>query len=382
MTTVASRAPARTSSRRALPTRRLWLPVAAWAVSRLVLLTVVTMANAIVASGRDLVETMRLWDGNWYIEAANGYDVDRVVPGIATGQVDIAFFPAFPLTLRGFAAITGMPVDAGGVVLNLLIGAVTVVLIWLVVEHTADAEAADRAALLFSFFPGSILLSFVYSEPLMLAFVAGCMLALLRRSWVLAGVLGALATFTRPNALAICVACAWAAGVAIAQRREWRALWAPLLSPVGFVGYLTWLYTATGQPDAWFRVQREGWGERVDFGAQNWRTIAAVLTDPWSTTLAARLRLVFLLIAIAGAVALWRWRPPAVVWLYAAAVIGLSIVSLTLGTRPRFVLTAFPLIAALGWAVRGRWFPVLLAASAVFSSILAFVYVIPVYVTP
>src|SRR3712207_961276 len=208
MTTVASPALARTERRRAVPMRRLWLPLAAWGLSRLVLLTVVAMGSAIQATGQSLVEAMRLWDGTWYIEAADGYAVFRIAPGLDTGQVDIAFFPTYPFALRTFAAVTGLPVDLGGVVLNLFVGAVAVVLIWLLVERTADADAADRTALLFSFFPGSILLSFVYSEPLMLVFVAGCMLALLRRSWFLAGVLGALATATRPNALAICAACA------------------------------------------------------------------------------------------------------------------------------------------------------------------------------
>lgn len=383
MTTVASRPDARLRSTRSAPeARRLWLPVAAWGLSRLVLLTVVTMANAVLGRGQDLVEAMRLWDGNWYIEAANGYDVGRIVPGIATGQVDVAFFPAFPVTLRSFAAVTGMPVDAAGVVLNLLIGAVAVVLIWLLVERTADAEAADRTALLFSFFPGSILLSFVYSEPLMLVFVAGCMLALLRRSWFLAGVLGALATATRPNALAICAACVWAAGTALVQRREWSAAWAMVLPPLGFGGYMVWLWNATGEPTAWFRVQREGWGERVDFGGQTWRTINAVLTDPWMTTLSMRLKVAFLVVIVLAGIAMWRWRPPAVLWLYALGIVGLSLISMTLGPRPRFVLTAFPLVAALAWAVRGRAFSLLLAVSATFSSILALVYVIPVYVTP
>ena len=55
------------------------------------------------------------------------------------------------------------------------------------------------------------MLSMAYAESLMLALAAGAMLAYTRRRWFTAGVLGALAVMTRPNASVLVVAFLWCA---------------------------------------------------------------------------------------------------------------------------------------------------------------------------
>src|SRR5207253_1167110 len=126
-------------------------------------------------------------------------------------------------------------------------------LLWRLLARIWGREVADRGTALFCFFPGSFVLSMVYSEPLMLALAIGCLLALLDRRWLVAGVLAGLATGVRPNAVALVAACAWAAAVAIVKRREWRALVAPLLAPAGLVAFFAFLWARTGRPDAWIR---------------------------------------------------------------------------------------------------------------------------------
>ncbi|MDP9441003.1 MAG: hypothetical protein M3P34_02225 [Actinomycetota bacterium] len=109
--------------------------------------------------------------------------------------------------------------------MTLVAGAVATALIWMVVREPGDLRLADRTAAFFCFFPASFVLSVPYSEGLMLSFGAGCLLALLRRRWIVGGIRAGLATANRPNAVALCVACAWAAFVAIRERREWRRSW-------------------------------------------------------------------------------------------------------------------------------------------------------------
>src|SRR5207244_3212191 len=116
-----------------------------------------------------------------------------------------------------------------------LAGLVAVLLLWKLIASLVDRQAADRGVALFCFFPGAIAFSLPYSEPLMLALGIGCLTALLRRQWVLAGILAGLATATRPNALALILPCTWAAGEAIRSRRQWRALIAPAFAPLGTV---------------------------------------------------------------------------------------------------------------------------------------------------
>src|SRR5207302_5593334 len=126
-----------------------------------------------------------------------------------------------------------------------------------------DRRVADRAAVLFAFSPGAFVLSLVYAEGLLVLLSAACLLALLERRWLLAGVLAALAGATRPNATAAMLACAWAAGVAIWKDREWRAAVAPLLAPVGVLGFFVFLWWHTGGAVIWFRGEFQGWGGRV-----------------------------------------------------------------------------------------------------------------------
>src|SRR5205807_7473706 len=96
------------------------------------------------------------------------------------------------------------------------------------------------------FFPGSIVLTPFYTEGLLIALVLGCLLALLHDRWWTAGVLAALATATRPNAVVIVACCACAAAVAIRRRRDWRPLVAPLLAPTGLLAYFSFLWLRTG----------------------------------------------------------------------------------------------------------------------------------------
>ena len=150
--------------------------------------------------------------------------------------------------------------------LNLVLGAVFVLLVGLMTRRLFGNKVASRAMVLTALFPGSFVLSFAYSEAIMLVLVAGCLLLLMQRRWLLAGILAGLATASRPNAIAIVASCVVAAIVAIVQRREWKALLAPLLAPVGWISFQLFLAHQTGERDAWFRVQGEAWDEGTSFG--------------------------------------------------------------------------------------------------------------------
>ena len=131
--------------------------------------------------------------------------------------------------------------------------------VWALVRHYADQSSADRATLLVALFPGSFVLSMVYSEGLALTFLAFGILALLQRRWLLAGVLGLLASATTPVALAFVVSCLWCAYREVPPSRNWRALVAPALAPLGFVGYQVWIWQHTGTLTAWRLTERGGW---------------------------------------------------------------------------------------------------------------------------
>jgi hypothetical protein len=271
--------------------------------------------------------------------------------------------------------LPGVSLEVSATLLAMLLGFVVVVGSWILVARLSDRASADRAALLVAFFPGSVVFAIAYAEALMLSLAVGCLLALHERRWLLAGALAALAAATRPNGIALVPACIWAAVVAIRRDGDGRSLLGPALAPLGAVGFHAFLWWRTGRADAWDLTQRTGWDEGVDFGAQNMERFGELVS--WSEPDPGTILLGLGLIAVAaGAWALWRWQPPGPLSVYAASVIGLAMFAHTLGPRPRFVLTAVPLLWALAVWLRGERFRAVLVACSGGLAVLAVLYIV------
>jgi len=300
---------------------------------------------------RPMLDVLTSWDGLWYMDIVrNGYPSS--IPPNVTYFVDearAAFFPLFPLAGRAFDRIFPGGDSLAVLVMNAILGLIAVVLFALIADHLYGERVARTTATLAALFPGSFVLSFAYSEALMLTLAAGCLLMLLYEEWTAAGVLAAFATATRPNGVALVVACLVAAGFAIRERRDWNSLTAVLLAPVGFITFQVWLGQHTGETGAWFRVQREAWDEGVSFG---WRairnTVEAVwqpMTSPTDTITALSFAATIILLVLA-----WKAKMPWTLHAYSWTIIVLMLVPATVTARPRFLYTAFPLlIGAAKW---------------------------------
>ncbi len=350
---------------------------------------VASRAAVLLAAGVAVLRTPGLtlggaltkWDSGWYLLVTRaGYP--HTLP-VVSGHVvrnTTAFFPLFPLTIRTLSVVTGLSPTSSGLFLDSAFGLVAALLVWLLARDLWERPAADRACALFCWFPGSFVLSMVYAEGLMIALAAGCLLALSRRRWLLAGVLAALATATRPNAIALGAACAWAAGVAIHRRKQWRALVAPALAPVGILAYFGFLWARTGSPVAWFTTESQGWHESVDLTA-TWSRITTFAAHPFPN-LGDTVGLGCLAFAVVVGVVLIAAKLPGALVAYTAVVIALTLVSKLYGTTPRFLLTAFPLAMVLGYRLRGVAFGLALTASAVALAWLTVVSVSTLLLTP
>ena len=245
----------------------------AYGASRLM----VVAAAGVVAAAQDphpssargpILDVLTSWDGLWYFDVVrHGYP--HTVPAGVTyfdTEARTAFFPAYPLLVRAADRVLPGGDVFAGLAVNLVLGAVFVLLVGLIARRLFDDRVAARAMVLTALFPGSFVLSFSYSEALMLTLVAATLLLLLDERWLLAGLTAALATASRPNAIAVCAACLVAAWIAWRRHHDWRAWLAPVLSPLGAVAFQLFLWARTGEPGVWFRVQSEAWSEGVSFG--------------------------------------------------------------------------------------------------------------------
>ena len=313
-------------------------------------------ANAV----RMIVDVLTSWDGAWYLRIVrDGYP--RSVPAGITyeePEARAAFFPLFPTLTRWLDSfLPGGDVFAA-LALNFVLGAAAIWIVGLLAKAVFDVRVAGRAMVLMALFPGSFVLSFAYSEALLLVLAAGTLLMLHREQWLWAGVLAMLATATRPNAVALVAACAVASFLAIRRSRDWGSLVAIVLSPLGFVAFQWWIGWHAGERGVWFRVQREAWREGTSFGGTAIDGAFDFLRSPLSSPTDALTTASMIALAVL-VYAAWHRRLPAPWVAYSAVVVALMLLPATVTARPRFLYTAVPLLIALAvWFERpGRAHP-------------------------
>lgn len=339
-----------------------WRPTLIYLVSRVVVFG--TMGVVAAIRGGTLGGRINRWDTRWYLRViSEGYPSHLPMVHGHVAASPIAFFPALPLLIHGLASLLGITPFIAGVVVSGVTGLTATVGVWMLVRELAGERAATVATVLFALFPGSFVFSMVYSEGLVISGAAFGLLALLRRRWLVAGLCGFVATAAAPIALAFVVSCAWAAVVAIRQRREWRALIAPILAPLGTIVYLLWLWAYTGNIAAFTQTERGGWDSFVSIGYP-FHVIGQMVAHPISAN--ASLRLVFFcLIAEVIALVIAAWdRQRAEVFLYGLSVAVLATLTTPVGPRPRLLLDAFPLIVAVAMRLRSRLAVVMATATS------------------
>lgn len=314
---------------------------------------------------------LRAWDGKWFLMAARyGYPSALPVAYGNAAQSTLGFFPAFPVLIRLVHLITTLGYEAAALAVVTVAGAAASLFIWRLVADVDGERAADYGTALIMFSPAAFVLSMVYSEALLMAALAGCLLMLRRGRWLAAGLLGAVASATDPLGIAVVLPCAVAALLAVRHRREWRSLLAPLLAPAGVVAFFCYLWVHDGTPLAYYIAQRHGWqggalgtGIYVQFTylVSNGFNEINDTVKAASTLAIAALLVVFL-----------RRRPPIAITLYVIGALVLAALSPIISWTPRVALRAFPLFGFTALKLPVRWIPIAIGLSALLMATLCY----------
>jgi Gpi18-like mannosyltransferase len=190
------------------------------------------------------------WDGKWYIEIANlGYSYAD------DGQHhSVAFYPLFPLLVRGLTTL-GMQVEVAGVFINSLAFLAALVLVYFWVEQQYHTSAAKWTTSVLAWCPFSLFCTVIYTEELFLFLTASALRAFEKGEYIWAAFCAALTTATRGPGVALIPAFLLVA---------WREKKPPLAYVVGFtsvIGLFSFsLYCAIrfGDALAFVHVQK-GW---------------------------------------------------------------------------------------------------------------------------
>jgi hypothetical protein len=197
------------------------------------------------------------WDAHWYtLIAQHGYPHHIVNEGHGSRW---AFFPAWPLTIRATVEVTHLPYVPATMILSFILGLTSAVALWLAVREVFGSVVADRAVLLYVFFPAAYVLSLGYAEGLFITTCGACLFALSRRYWMTAALFAALGGLTRSFGVVLIACVVLSAGHAFVTHRKIRALMALAIAPLGFVAWLIYSWWTVGTPFAFVQAERF-WG--------------------------------------------------------------------------------------------------------------------------
>jgi hypothetical protein len=310
-----------------------------------------------------LSRSLTVWDSTWYLSIAQHGYVSHIPPGHGNpAQSNLGFFPLVPVLTRFTHLVTGFGYSVSALVTTFVLGLAAAVAVWWMVRDVFGQKGADRATALIFFSPGALVLSLVYSEGAVILMVACSLLALKRSRWVVAGLCAAVATTADPVGAAAIVPCVVAAVVAIRRDRDWKALAAPVLAPLGIGSFFLYLWAHAGSPFAYVMAQRAGWQGGTYFTSipnSFGHLFGHFFADPDFAVKA-----VSALIVVALLVVFFRARPPATWVGYVVAVLAFGAISPIIGVTPRLVLRGFPLLAVVGAKLPPLWFEAVLGLSA------------------
>ncbi|MBI3964315.1 MAG: hypothetical protein HY329_01670 [Chloroflexi bacterium] len=279
---------ARTLARRAraaLVTQRwLLVPLAVAAGSRVVVLLVGYLSESVLPDNprflRATYSTHRFldvwyeWDASWYSAVAvNGYQpTGPTAPGVA-------FWPLLPVlewTLSRwlqwplFGLALTEAIAWAGILLVSLAFVVSCALLYRLVLEDYSPDVARRTVTFLAFAPGAVYYTAPYPAALLLVGVVGCLWALRRERWVLAGMAGCWAAVAQVPGCLLVFPFAWE----YLRRRRGHIGFSALsilLVPLGPALWLSYLWTLTGDPLAPVTVATTHWPHQV---AWPWETLA------------------------------------------------------------------------------------------------------------
>jgi Mannosyltransferase (PIG-V) len=328
-----------------------------------------------------LLSPLARWDAVWYLRIAES--------GYAGSDVRAAFFPLYPLLVRGVATPFGsspgaLLVASYAVALAAFLGALG--LLHRLVALELGRPLARPALLLLAVFPAAVYFGAPYSESLFLLLAVGAFYAARTGRWAWAGAAAAGAAATRSAGVLLLLPLAmlwWSSR----ERRIRDAAWL-LLSPLGLLAYAAFLGVSEG--DAWrFLDVQDAWSRELAVPlAGAWDGFTAAVDgarqllsgqrevvyfeqaagDPYRIAAINLMLFGSLVFAVAACVGCLRRLPKAYgVWVAASLVLPLTfpVEPQPLMSLPRFLAVLFPIFMWLAlWSEERRATPRVAAASA------------------
>jgi hypothetical protein len=297
------------------------------------------------------------FDCGFYLRiAASGYGVDSHYHGLGS-YPNWAYFPLFPMLIRGMAVITQWPMVVCGMVLTALALGLLGFAGALYIQRSRRDSSAVLWLLMLLAAPYGFFFSVPYTEAFFAALAVSVLLARAAGRPLLAAGLAALTAATRPTGILLSIIIIVDQLYAIWQRRRQRprlSMWAELLpplavAPLGLTLFMAWQYWRVGDAFAFSHVQID-WDRywlgpvtwiRLGLRTADWRVAAALFPIQSNAFNAAAA-----LLGLGAAAWLAIRRRFAEAWICGAAILlplssGLHSMPRFVGTNPAFLLALY-----------------------------------------
>ncbi|MGW7524201.1 hypothetical protein [Streptomyces sp. NPDC054783] len=328
-----------------------------FAAVRLAGILLVILTNAV--RGHPLVKSLaHSWDSRWYLHiAAQGYGHKIWITPQGAVQSDWAFFPLYPGLIRALTTVLPFTPGQAALLISWIAAGVAAYGVYAIGHLLYGRGVATALVALWAAMPHSVELTIAYTESLFAALAIWSLYCVLKGRWLWAGALAALAGLSRPSGFAVAGAvCIAAAYEVVRQRgRAPASVWAgAMLAPLGWLGYVLWVGSQTGDLlGGYFKVQ-SAWDSRFDFGVGSARFLKALLLHgggavyPAAVVIVAAGVLLFALLCLE--------RAPLALLVFAGVLVLLVVGgSGSFSSKPRFLLPAFPLLIPMARALARTW---------------------------
>lgn len=334
---------------------RSWAVFAALLVWDLAILFLAWPLRAVLNGPLTLQDSMQQWvcgDGVHYLDIARDWY-------LSTGSIDrvvqLVFLPGYPIVIRLFHLVIRNWVYAALAASGFCFALAGTVLYWLF-QLDLPEKTARRAVMILCLLPGAFFFAAPMSESLFLLCCVGCLYLARKNRWLISGLLGAYAAFTRSLGITLLIPLALELVRARLDHRSRKKpsamVWLSLFFiPLGFGAYLLVNQQVSGNPFQFLIYQSEHWHQNLGmfFNTSAYQTDYAVMTfhdNPhnfwglWLPNLIASFTALGIMIYGASQI-----RASYSVWFLPYYFIAIGATWLL--SAPRYLLAFFPLSAAL-----------------------------------
>ena len=258
-------------------------PLLLWIISRLTCISASGLGTLLYSAKAKPVNLFYLdapllpllrWDARWYLEIAfEGYRFDPQ----ATYLQPVVFFPLYPLLIR-IGSYLSFPGDLAAILIANGCYLAAACLLYVLLCKRFDQKTARWTLLVWLMFPTSFFGGVGYTEGVIALLSVLWLWQFWQEKYIKAGLCGAIASGLRPQGILLAIPLL-ASSTDNKKRRH--AITGALLSGIGLLSFMCYLYVHFGDPLAFIKAQ-EPWrpGEAWTLNPLSWlySTVRGLLT--------------------------------------------------------------------------------------------------------